>query len=516
MKRWSVILACTIAVGLASLYAFGSRLHSQQPSVPTMVKELYSYRDIVKRLLPAVVSIEAEAKVKPRAKMKQPGKRAPRFDDPRIPEEFRKFFDEFGGKGFEFPDMPEESPHMGFGSGFIIDPKGVILTNFHVVGDPDTSKIADHVTVQLKDGRKFTSNDIKGDRKTDIAIVRIHTNGEGPLPYLELGDSDAMEIGDRVLAIGAPFGLTGTVTHGIVSAKGRNGLQMNMYEDFIQTDAAINPGNSGGPLVNLEGKVIGINSAIKSRTGGFQGIGLAVASNLARNIVQSLQKEGVVHRGYVGIQIKDLAPAVAQRMGLKHDNGVVVGDVFEGSPAAKAGLQPADIITQIGGKAVKSGRELQTVVAGLPLRKPVDVTVLRDGKSRVMPVTIEEQPSSFGMVSGGPTPRQQQPEKPSSIGLDKVGLEISDLTSELADELGYRKNVKGVVITNVEPGSPAYEAGLRKGMVISKVDQHTVTSVTAARQALEKANLEQGALLQVQSPRGGTDLMLLKAEPATH
>jgi serine protease Do len=504
MKRWSLVLACGFAVGLASLYAYGSRLQSQQPSLPTMVKELYSYRDIVKRVLPAVVSVESEAKVKPRSKLKQPGKRSPRFDDPRVPEEFRKFFEEFG-----YPDqMPDESPRLGFGSGFIIDPKGVILTNFHVVDG------ADHVTVQLKDGRKFTSHDIKGDQKTDLAIVRIHATGEGPLPYLELGDSDAMEIGDRVLAIGAPFGLTGSVTQGIVSAKGRNGLQMNMYEDFIQTDAAINPGNSGGPLVNLEGKVIGINSAIKTRTGGFQGIGLAVASNMARNIVQSLQNDGVVHRGYLGIQITDLAPAVARRMGLKQDTGVVVGDVFEGSPAGKAGIQAGDIITRVGDKAVKSGRDLQTVVAGLPLRKPVDVTLLRDGKSRVVPVTIEEQPSTFGLASGPTAPRQQQPEKPASVGMDKLGLEFSDLTTEAADELGYRKNVKGVVITSVDPGSPAYDAGLRKGMVISKVDKHAVTTAAAARQALEKANLEQGALLQVQSPRGGTNFVLLKAEAA--
>jgi len=466
-------------------------------------KEIYSYRGIVKRVLPAVVSIEAEAKAKPRNKLKQPTKRAPRFDDPRIPEEFRKFFDEFG-----VPDqMPDESPRLGFGSGFLIDAKGVILTNWHVVDG------ADHVTVQLKDGRKFTSRDIKGDQKTDLAIIRIHGGEQGPFPYLELGDSDAMEIGDRVLAVGAPFGLTGTVTHGIVSAKGRNGLQMNMYEDFIQTDAAINPGNSGGPLVNLEGKVIGINAAIKTRSGGFQGIGLAVASNLARNIVQSLEKEGVVHRGYLGIQITDLAPAVAVRLSVPKDTGVVVSDVFKGSPAANAGIKPGDIITNLGGKVVKEGRELQAIVAGLPLRKPVDVTVLREGKTRVLPVAIEEQPGDFGSARA-PTSRKT-PESPTSVDLDKVGMEITDLTPETAEELGYSNNVKGAVITSVDSGSPAAEAGLRKGMLIAKVDQQAVTSAVAVRQALEKANLERGVLLQVQSPHGGTNFVVLKAEPAT-
>jgi serine protease Do len=502
MKRWSAVLVCFVAVTLAGSYFLGARLLSQQPAPPPIPKDLYSYRDIVKRILPAVVSIEAEAKVK-RTKAKQFNKRSPKPNDPRIPEEFRRFFEEFGAT--PFGQMPDDVPHMGFGSGFLIDAKGVILTNFHVVD------VADYVRVQLKDGRKFTSRDIKGDQKTDLAIVRIDAKDQGPLPYLELGDSEAMEIGDRVLAVGAPFGLTGSVTHGIVSAKGRSGLAMNMYEDFIQTDAAINPGNSGGPLVNLEGKVIGINSAIKTRSGGFQGIGLAVASNLARNIVQSLIKEGVVHRGYLGIQITDLAPDVATRFGLGKDKGVVVGDVMDGSPAAKGGMQPGDIITKIRGKEVKDGRQLQTIVAGLPLKKAVDVTVLRDGKRHVLPVTIEEQPTDFGSARA-PAPRVPREQAPETAALDKLGLELSDLTPELRDDLGFRKNVKGVAVTSVDPGSPAAEAGLRKGMVISKVDRQPVASAAAARRALESANLQKGALLQVQSPQGGTNFVVLKAE----
>src|SRR5262245_22204982 len=187
-----------------------------------------------------------------------------------------------------------------------------------------------------------------------------------------------MEIGDHVLAIGAPFGLTGSLTQGIISAKGRNGLNMNMYEDFIQTDAAINPGNSGGPLVNLSGQVIGINSAIKSRSGGFQGVGLAVASNLARNVAKSLQNDGVVRRGYLGVQIRDLDPEVAARFGLAKDTGVVVGEVFDGSPAGKAKLHPGDVIGSIDGKNVKDGRVLQNIVAGLPLNQPVQVVIFRD------------------------------------------------------------------------------------------------------------------------------------------
>src|SRR5439155_20441025 len=225
--------------------------------------------------------------------------------------------------------------------------------------------------VQLLDGRKFTSKDIRSDRRTDVAIIVLDAK-DVKFPSLEFGDSDAMEIGDRVLAVGAPFGLAGSVTQGIISAKGRNGLNMNMYEDFLQTDAAINPGNSGGPLVSLDGKAIGINAAIKSRSGGFQGVGLAVASNLAKRVTAGLQKDGVVHRGYLGVQVTDLAPDVAQRLQLPKDTGVVVGEVLDNTPAAKAKLKAGDIITNINGEAVKDGRVLQNIVAGLPLSKAVE------------------------------------------------------------------------------------------------------------------------------------------------
>jgi serine protease Do len=455
---------------------------------------------VVKRVLPAVVSIEG--RIRPKLKSEQssaPRRRSRSESGDQIPEEFRRFFEEFERRQME---APEETPSVGFGSGFIVDPKGVILTNYHVVGG------ADQVEVQLKDGRKFTSKDIHGDSKTDLAIVRIHANS--PLPYLELGDSDAMEIGDRVLAVGAPFGLTGSVTAGIISGKGRN-VNVNMYEDFLQTDAAINPGNSGGPLVNLDGQVIGINSVIKSRSGGFQGVGLAIASNLAKSIMQSLERDGSVHRGYLGVQIGNLNADVAARLDLKDLGGVVVGQVFENSPASKAGLQAGDIITALGGKAVKDGRELQHVVASLPLNKPVDVTVLRDGKSRVIPVTILEQPKDYGPTARIPRPSGHSEEK-ESLSMDKVGVEAMDLTPEVASELGYKDSDVGALITRVEPGSIAADAGLRRGMLVTKLDKKTVKSAAALRDNLDKASLEKGVLLQVQSPGGGTNYVVLQSE----
>jgi serine protease Do len=450
---------------------------------------------VVKKVLPAVVSIESRAKV---VKTAQPRRRAPA--DNQFPEEFRRFF--------ENPQDGDESPapHGGFGSGFLVDARGVILTNNHVVDG------AEQVIVELRDGRKFVSKDIKTDPKTDLAIVKI--DAKGPLPYLEMGDSGVMEIGDRVLAVGAPFGLTGTVTQGIVSAKGRS-LHMNMYEDFLQTDAAINPGNSGGPLVNLEGKVIGINAAIKSRSGGFQGIGLAIASNMARNVMDQLLKDGVVRRGYLGVQIKDvLDPEVANRLGMKEgENGVLVTRVFEKTPGAKAGLKDGDVIQSLDGKPIKDGHELQIVVATLPLGKPVEVAVIRDGKPQKLSVTIEEQPREYGTIRV-PVRRTPEPEA-DAVPVEKIGVEVSDLTPDTAEQLGYPESTKGVLITKVGDDGLAAAGGLRRGMVITKVDKKPVASAKALKEALEGASLDKGVLVQVQSPQGGTNYVLLKSGAAS-
>jgi serine protease Do len=503
MARWSIAVMCLALGGIAGSFIGGPALHGQNPpaAATAIPQELTSYRDVVKRVLPAVVSIESRIRPTQKADRSNSPRRRPRSEqNDQIPEEFRRFFDELERRGQL--EVPDDTPRGGFGSGFVVDPKGVILTNYHVVGG------AQQVEVQLKDGRKFVSRDIHGDPKTDLAIVRIKS--ASPLSYLELGDSDAMEIGDRVLAVGAPFGLVGSVTSGIVSGKGRN-VNVNMYEDFLQTDAAINPGNSGGPLVNLAGQVIGINSVIKSRTGGFQGVGLAIASNLAKNIMQSLLKDGVVHRGYLGIQIGTLTPEVAARLELKNEGGVVVGRVFEDSPASKAGLQAGDVVTALGGKSVKDPRELQTVVTTLPLHKPVDVTVLRDGKAMVVPVTIEEQPEDYGTTAVIPRSGEPSTEK-ESLSIDKFGIEARDLTPEIAGQLKYKESESGALITKVEPGSVAAEAGLIRGLLVTKVDKKAVNSAAALKDRLEKASLEKGVLLQVESPRGGINYVILKAD----
>jgi serine protease Do len=285
---------------------------------------------------------------------------------------------------------------------------------------------------------------------------------------------------------------------------------MNMYEDFVQTDAAINPGNSGGPLVSLEGKVIGINAAIKSRTGGFQGVGLAVSSNLARNVMDQLLKNGVVHRGYLGVSIKDVVdPEVASRLGLKEgQHGVMVARVFPNSPASKGGLKDGDVVLSLAGKPVKDGQSLSSTVASLPLGQPVNVAVVRDGKPVTVAVTIEEQPKDYGTaaVPSRPSPGPEA----ETVPLDKIGVEVADLTPELAEQLGYGEGIKGVVIAKVDPDGLAAEAGLRRGMVISRVDRKAISSPKALKDAVAAASVEKGVLLQVQTPQGGTNFVLLR------
>jgi serine protease Do len=359
LSRWALGAIClSLGIGLGAFFS-GAISQGQNPSSAGQPRELTSYRDVVKRVLPAVVNIEARAKTRRQSA------------EPKT----RPFSD----------DAKPDDGDLGFGSGWIASRDGLIVTNYHVVEG------ADHLIIQMMDGRRFTTDDFISDKKTDLAVVRVRSRQ--PLPFIPFGDSDAMEIGDRVLAMGSPFGLKGSVTSGIVSAKGRN-LHLNMYEDFIQTDAAVNPGNSGGPLVNLEGKVIGMTTAIKSRNGGFQGVGLAVSSNFAKSVMDQLLRDGTVKRGYLGIQMDDVDPDLAERIGLK-GSGVLTKRVLPNTPAAKGGIKVGDIIVAIAGKPIKDGHDLQRVVGGLPLQEPTTVTVMRQGKTINLAVTVVEQPENI-------------------------------------------------------------------------------------------------------------------------
>jgi serine protease Do len=499
MTRWRIALAFLILGGLAGAFLTNSVLHGQPstPSSPVFPKELSSYRDVVKVVLPAVVSVQSKPKAVARQSNQAPRRRP---SESLTPEDFfRRFFDE----QFEFQTPEDLQPRQSFGSGFIIDPSGIILTNYHVVGK------AGEAIIRLKDGTEYTSRDIKGDSKNDLAIVRIHPHS--PLPALQFGDSDSMEIGDRVLAVGAPFGMAGSVTSGIISAKGRSlNRERSVFEDYLQTDAAINPGNSGGPLVDLEGKVIGINTAIKTGTGGWQGVGLAITSNVAKNITDQLIREGVVHRGYLGIAIATLGSEEASRLG----GGVAVTKVGSGSPAEKAGIREGDIITSVAGKKVNDGRELQRIVGGLPLNKPAEIGLNRDGQNVIVQAIIKEQPENYGRTLGRADESDESPQEAEGIRVEKFGFSVTELTPELAKRYGYSEEAKGVLITNVERGSAAAEAGVEKGWLIVRIDKKPVTSAAQTRDSLQKAGPENGALFQFEVPRVGSIYKVLKPEMA--
>jgi serine protease Do len=392
-------------------------------------------------------------------------------------------------KFFEFHGMPN-IPHgvSGSGSGVIVDPSGIILTNNHVVAS------GGDVTVRLSDGREFKASQIKTDPKSDVAIVRIKAGSA--LPAARLGRSSDVEVGDWVLALGQPFGLEGTVTAGIVSAKGR-GLGITDREDFIQTDAAINPGNSGGPLVNLDGEVIGINTAISTNSGGYQGVGFAVPIDLAKWVGGQLEEGGTVHRAYLGVLIQPVTQEVAEQFKVKVHDGVMVREVRNNTPAAKAGVQPGDVILQFAGQPVNNPRELQNIVERSPIGSSQPMVLLRDGKQMTINVTCSELPAD-ATAAVGPSGRS---EGGSHSNFEQLGIQAETLTSSLAQELGVKAD-SGVAITEVRPGSPAGMAGLAKGMVITHANRKPVKSPADLRKAIEAKPLSEGLLLMVRTEEG--------------
>ena len=468
-NRLPLAVGC-LGLGLAAGLLAHSRLTGQPPAEPVFPRDFVSFSPVVKRVLPAVVSIDGKGK---------------------------------GGAKVARPAQSDtQEPDPGFGSGVLIDKSGVVLTNNHVVAESDS------VEVTLADGRKIISRDIRRDPKSDIAIVKLEVNA--PLPFLELANSDTMEVGDQVLAIGAPFGLAGSVTHGIVSGKSRNNLRLNNFEDWIQTDAAVNPGSSGGPLVNLEGKVIGITAAIKTRNGGFSGVGLAVTSNLCKVVSSQLITAGVVRRGYLGANVKDLDDAVAAKLGVKPDAGVIVTRIYDNAPATKGGVVVGDLIASIGGRPSRTARDVQRIISDLPIGGAVEVNLIRDGKAVVVKVVIEEQPASYGTS----TPAAPQPAVPGGgptgiVPFQGLGLAVVDLTREQAARLGYPNDTKGALVLAVTRDSVADKAGVRAGLVIVKVDTTAIESAAGFKQALGTSDREKGAMVRLLRPSGEVEFAVL-------
>ncbi len=389
---------------------------------------------------------------------------------------FRDFFERFFGE-----DHQREYKQRSLGSGFIIDKEGYIVTNNHVIED------ADEIVVKIKNGKEFDAEIIGRDPNTDLALLKIKSPEN--LETLKMGDSEALEIGQWVMAIGSPFGLEQTVTAGIVSAKGRV-IGSGPYDDFIQTDASINPGNSGGPLVNLDGEVIGINTAIVASG---QGIGFAIPVNLAKGIIEQLKTTGEVTRGWLGVAIQDLTQEMVEYYDLKTDSGVMVAKVFENDPADKAGIKAQDIIVSIDGENIENSRELTAKVAGLTVGEKVKVTVIRNGEEKTFTVKIAKRDDEK-LASGQRTWKNEQ--------AGELGIQISGITPEIAERFNL-PDVNGVVITDVENGSKAQRAGLKSGDIIKEINRQRVNNVEEFKNTFMKIGEGEPVNLFIHRPNTG-------------
>lgn len=455
-----------------------------------------AFRTVANRLLPAVVAIEN----RPSMAWAEQGNISPSQDGLMGENPFKgtPFEDMFRGynfrmqpPGMQSPGGMRRQPSGGIGSGVIISTDGIILTNNHVVAG------GGEVTVKTHDGREFVASQVWTDPKTDVAVIKIENATD--LVAAPLGNSDEVEIGDWVVALGQPFGLESTVTAGIISAKNR-GIGITDRENFLQTDAAINPGNSGGPLVNLRGEVIGINTAISSRSGGNEGIGFAVPSNLARWVSDQLVSEGVVRRAYLGVGIQPVTQDLARQLSVKPRGGVVVTEVFDGTPAEKAGLESGDVIVRFDGTAVSTPQQLQLAVERCEFGKSTKIEIVRNGKPRELTYKPEEQPSDFGVTA---SKSQTSPGRK----MENFGMEIAPLDAQVAKQLGF-EDVEGVVITAVRRGSSASQAGLESGMVITHVNRQPVSSVEEFVEATRDADDADGTLLLVRTENGSRFVVL--------
>ena len=470
-------VAIFVAIALFSTIAATKSTSEKSPvsvvpseSVVAPAEQLgMAFAAVASHIKPAVVSVYSEKMVK------IPPPESP-FDFPFSDDFFHQFF----GQQSPQPSLrnkPKEYsvPQSGMGSGMILDREGRILTNYHVVSD------VDEIKVQLADKRSFKAKIVGTDPKTDVAIIKITGDVPNDLPTVQLGNSDALEVGHLVLAVGAPFGLAQTVTQGIISAKGRSDVGIAAYEDFLQTDAPINPGNSGGPLVNMRGEVIGMNSAIA--TGGTRfgdegqsaGVGFAIPSNMIKTMLPTLITGGKITRGMLGVVIQDVTQELANQFHLSDTKGALVSQVNKGSPAERAGLKAGDVIVGLNGENVSNTRQLRNLVAATAPGSRVEIAVIRDGKERTLNATI-------GTMAAEAAVSPKQTSK-AADKLARLGLTVQTLTPELAKQSGLQGE-RGVMITGVDPGSPASMANLQTGDLIVEINHMPVTSIGELQDAL--------------------------------
>jgi serine protease Do len=439
-----------------------------------------SFSELVKTAIPSVVNVSI---VKTTQITQQQFSSPFGENDP-----FNDFFKHFYGD-----QMPKNYKQRGLGTGFIIDKEGYILTNNHVVEG------ADEITVTLTDKTSFTAKVIGHDSKTDLALIKI--SGARDLSPIALGDSDKMEAGDWVLAIGNPFGFNNTVTAGIISAKYRRNVGTSSYEDYIQTDAAINQGNSGGPLINTNGEVIGIDSAIYSQSGGSVGIGFAIPINMAKEILPQLKK-GKIIRGWLGVAVQTISPDLQNKLGLKDTKGALVADVTEGGPAAKAGMETGDVIVSFDGKEITDSNALPMIVAAAPVGKNAKIEILRNGEKKTLEVKVGELKDTEKAASG--------PKASKENISNELGLSVGDITPEIAAQLNVAQK-SGVVILGVDSGSDAEAAGLQAGDIVAEIDREKIANMNQFNKKM--SSYKEGDTILFLIKRQGSSLFLtLKIE----
>ena len=434
-------------------------------SIPVKARSFPELTGLVEALQPAVVNIHTSKKII--------SGRQRRSQNPFQGSPFEHFFQPFLER---MPERQFQTKNMG--SGFIIDSAGYILTNHHVIED------ADEIKVRLADEREFKAEVIGSDPKTDLALIQI--DADKKLPVVRLGDSDAIKVGSWVMAIGNPFGLEATVTAGIISAKGR-AIGSGPYDDFLQTDAAINPGNSGGPLFDMDGEVVGINTAIFSRSGGYMGIGFAIPVNLAKNVVAQLKGSGKVTRGWLGVSIQMVTPELAAAFNMDVPKGALVAQTTSDGPAEKAGIKAGDVILQFNGKEIIKMRQLPAIVAATTVGKEVDVVVLRSGKSKTFKVTIKEMQHDESALAHTRAFEQTDP----------IGLTVKPVTALVRRQLGIRKETKGVLVVGVKSDSFAAKAGIKQNDIVLEINRTPVGSVRDYEKVIKQVTQNNTALLRV-------------------
>src|SRR2546421_187011 len=490
----SLIVAVLVAVGAVGWVAASGRFDRSENKRPTVsvagndsplerqTKFTPSFSAVVKQVAPSVLNVFTTKTVRnPMPEI------TPFFDDPF----FRQFFGQPFGDN-EGRRQPRTFKERSLGSGVIVTKDGYILTNNHVVDGADEIKVA-----RDKDKRQFTAKVVGRDPRTDIAVLKIDAKD---LPFITFADSDKIEVGDVVLALGNPFGIGQTVTMGIVSATGRGDMGIEDYEDFIQTDAAINPGNSGGALVDAEGRLIGLNTAILSRSGGNQGVGFAIPANLARSVMDQMIEKGKIERGFLGVGIKDLTPELARQFNVPDNtSGALVTQLEDRSAAAEAGVQSGDVIIELNGTPVKDRRNLQLMIGRLSPGDKVSLKVLHDGKEKMFTVTLKE------MLEQKLASNDTSSEPNDSDALN--GVAVGDIDAAARSRFNIPDRVKGALITEVDPDSASYEAGLRPGDVIQEIDHKRVTNAAEAVEVSKHVKTKQ-VLVRFWS-RGGNDSVVV-------